>query len=351
MSENEGCFRALADKAPVMIWAAGPDRLRTHFNARWLDFTGRPARSELNNGWTEGIHPDDLSLFLGVYSESFDQRQEFKMEYRLRRYDGEYRWVCDTGVPWFEADGSFAGYIGSCSDITDSKLDAETLSRVSGRLIEAHDQERIRIARELHADIGSSLAALGIDLMRAGQPGSGSSGQKHPDLQEVCQKLQEIGLRVSRLSNQLQPPMLKYFGLAKAIETECQEFSKRCQASVSCSCNNIPPQLDPAIALNVFRVVEEALRNIGKHSHATRVRVDVTATSDELTLAVSDNGVGFDVEKARLADGLGLISMRERMRLAGGEFEIRSQHGQGSLISCRAPLVQSERRQGQSDRQ
>jgi signal transduction histidine kinase len=151
---------------------------------------------------------------------------EFRMEYRLRRYDGEYRWVCDIGVPWLETDGSFAGYIGSCFDITDAKLGAEALSRVSGRLIEAHDQERVQIARELHDDIGASLAVLGIELMRADQPVTGSPGQKHPDLQEISEKLREIGSRVSRLSNQLNPPMLRYFGLAKAIETECRVFKR-----------------------------------------------------------------------------------------------------------------------------
>ena len=348
MADIEGRFRAIADKAPVMIWAAGPDKLRTHVNVRWLDFTGRPAQSELGNGWTEGVHPDDRTRCLGAYSESFDRRQEFRIEYRLRRCDREYRWVCDTGVPWFEVDGSFAGYIGVCCDVTDSKLAAEALSRVSGRLIEAHDRECIRIARELHEDIGSSLAILGIELIQAGQPASG--GQKHPPLQEIYQKLQEIGSRVSRLSNQLQPPMLKYFGLAKAIETECQEFTKRCQARVSCSCNNVPPNLDPTIAFNLLKVVEEALRNVGKHSRAPGVRVDLNATASELTLAISDDGIGFDVENGRLAGGLGLTMMRERMRLAGGEFEIRSKSGEGSTILCRAPLVLSENQPEQSSR-
>ncbi len=340
--EKDNLFRVMADTAPVMIWMSGPDKLCTYFNKRWLDFTGRSVESELGNGWTNGIHPDDLRRCLDNYSESFDRRQEFTMEYRLRRHDGEYRWVRDTGAPWFKVDGSFAGYTGSCFDITESKLAAEALSQVNGRLIEAQEQERTRIARELHDEIGSSLAIVAIEMLRAGQPVSGTPGRKHPGIPEIHQKMREIAARVSRISHQLHSPMLEYLGLTKAIQKECHEFSEHHPIPVACSCNDIPVKLDPVVALSVLRVVQEALHNIVKHSHATGVAVTLTATADLLALEISDNGVGFDVEQSRLARGLGLISMRERMRLIGGEFEIWSQPGQGAKISCRASLVQSE---------
>jgi signal transduction histidine kinase len=215
------------------------------------------------------------------------------------------------------------------------------LSRAIGRLIEAQDQERTRIARELHDDIGASLAVLGVDLLRAGKPVSGSPGEKHPDIQQIYEKLQEIGSRISRLSIQLQPPMLKYFGLAKAIEVECKEFSESRKMPVSYSCENFAARPDPVVALHALRVVQEALCNAGKHSHATSVAVTMSSTSTELTLAVSDDGVGFSVEQSNIAAGLGLIIMRERMRLIGGELEVWSRPGQGVKISCHAPLIQS----------
>jgi len=221
------------------------------------------------------------------------------------------------------------------------RLPEDTLSRAIGRLIDAQDQERMRIARELHEDIGPSLAIVGIDLLRAGQSASGPPDEKHAGTQQIYEKLQEIGSRISRLSNQLNPSMLKYFGLAKAIETECREFSEACRMQVSCSSEYIPARPDPVVELNLFRVVQEALRNAGKHSHATSIAVKMSATSTELTLVISDNGVGFNVEQAGAAPGLGLISMRERMRLIGGEFEIWSQPAQGVKISCRVPLVHS----------
>jgi PAS domain S-box-containing protein len=121
LRESEARFRDIADTAPVMIWISGADRLCTFFNKGWLDFTGRPLEQQLGNGWTEGVHHEDLDHCLEVYLNSFDAREPFTIEYRLRRSDGQYRWILDTGTPRFALDGTFLGYIGSCIDITDRK--------------------------------------------------------------------------------------------------------------------------------------------------------------------------------------------------------------------------------------
>jgi PAS domain S-box-containing protein len=121
LRESEARFRAMANTAPVMIWVSGPDRLCTFFNKGWLDFTGRTLEQELGNGWAEGVHREDFDRCLNVYTTSFAARQQFTMEYRLRRSDGEYRWVLDTGTPRFAPDGEFLGYIGSCIDIAERK--------------------------------------------------------------------------------------------------------------------------------------------------------------------------------------------------------------------------------------
>ncbi|HEX2930993.1 MAG TPA: PAS domain S-box protein, partial [Candidatus Binatia bacterium] len=123
--ESEERFRNMADSAPVMIWMAGTDKLCNYFNNAWLDFTGRSMALELGNGWAEGVHPDDFRSCLDTYMTAFDAREPFRMEYRLRRHDGEYRWIVDDGLPRYRPDQTFDGYIGSCLDITERKLAEE----------------------------------------------------------------------------------------------------------------------------------------------------------------------------------------------------------------------------------
>jgi two-component system, LuxR family, sensor kinase FixL len=121
LRESEARFRAMADTAPVMIWMSGTDKLCTFFNKGWLDFTGRPLEQEIGNGWADGVYQEDFDRCLEVYVHSFETRHPFTMEYRLQRWDGEYRWVLDSGAPRFAPDGTFLGYIGSCIDITERK--------------------------------------------------------------------------------------------------------------------------------------------------------------------------------------------------------------------------------------
>ncbi|MEW6496469.1 MAG: PAS domain S-box protein [Cyanobacteriota bacterium] len=134
LRESEERFRQMADIAPVLIWMSGVDKLCNYFNKPWLDFTGRTMEQELGNGWAQGVHPDDFQRCIDTYTTAFDARENFKMEYRLQRFDGEYRWVLDTGIPRFTPDGHFLGYIGSCIDISDRKGAEEEIFKLNQSL-------------------------------------------------------------------------------------------------------------------------------------------------------------------------------------------------------------------------
>ncbi|MEB3311963.1 MAG: response regulator [Snowella sp.] len=162
LRESEYRFRSMADSAPVLLWMAGVDKGCTFFNHAWLAFTGRLMEQELGNGWTEGIHPDDYERCLETYTTAFEQRERFQMEYRLLRADGEYRWLLDAGSPRFMPDGSFAGYIGSCVDITEQKAAREALKL---------QVERILLLKQITQDIRQSLKPLEIFQTTAEQVG------------------------------------------------------------------------------------------------------------------------------------------------------------------------------------
>ena len=134
LRESEERFRIVADAAPVLIWMSAVDKMCTFFNRRWLEFTGRSLEQELGNGWAEGVHPSDLKRCLNTYTEAFDARKPFVMQYRLRRNDGEYRWISDEGVPRYDANGTFAGYIGSCVDVTELLRQQKALHQFEERV-------------------------------------------------------------------------------------------------------------------------------------------------------------------------------------------------------------------------
>src|SRR5262249_50006026 len=156
LSESEQRFRNMADTAPVMIWVSGTDKLCTFFNKTWLSFTGRTLEEEQGNGWTKAMHPDDLDRCLRIYTSSFEARQEFQMEYRLRRTDGEFRWMLDNGAPRFAPSGAFAGYIGSAIDITDLKrIQQEALAK---QKLETLTSLTRGIAHDFNNMVGAILA-------------------------------------------------------------------------------------------------------------------------------------------------------------------------------------------------
>jgi PAS domain S-box-containing protein len=340
LRESEERFRLVANTAPVMIWMAGTDRLCTYVNQPWLEFTGRPIEAALGNGWAEELHNEDRKRSMETYSQAFDLHQSFQMEYRIRRNNGEYRWVFDMGVPRFNADGSFAGYIGSCLDITDRKLAEEALASVGRRLIEAHEEERTRIARELHDDIAQRLALLALELERYDDQAPGPVVDLHNDLQKARQQVSDLGKDVQALSHRLHSSKLEYLGLATSARSFCRELSEQRNVGIEFKHSGLPAAIPKEISLCLFRVLQEALQNAVKHSGDQDFTVEIHGTPDEILLTVRDLGIGFDWRESMNGRGLGLISMRERLCLVNGQLSIQSEPGRGTTVLARVPLEQ-----------
>jgi signal transduction histidine kinase len=262
------------------------------------------------------------------------------MEYRLRRHDGQYRWLSDIGVPRFERDGHLAGYIGSCIDITDRKLAEAALSTVGRRLIEAHEEERTWIARELHDDINQRIAMLSIELQQGGE---GSPPSQNPDhIRHIRQRLLDLGKDIQALSHRLHSSKLEYLGLVAAASSFCREFSQQQGVDIDFQHEGVPRSLPKETSLSLFRVLQEALQNATKHSGVRHFEVHLHGTPEEIELTVCDNGLGFDQQHATSHHGLGLISMRERMQMVRGQLYMDSQPGHGTTIRARVPITARE---------
>ena len=345
LGESEERFRRVANTAPVMIWMSNPDKLRNYFNQPWLDFTSRPIEAELGSGWAEGVHPEDRDSYLRTYTEAFDRRESFKMEYRLRRHDAEYRWVFDLGVPRFNSDGSFAGYIGSCIDITERKLAEAALAGMGRKLMEAHEQERTRIARELHDDINQRIAVLSTTLEGIGESlpnlAVEDAGTR---IREASEWLAEIGSDIQGISHRLHSSKLEYLGIVMAASSFCKELSAQQKIEIDFRHANIPPNLPKEVSLCLFRVLQEALQNAVKYSGVRHFTAELRGTPDDIHMIVSDCGIGFDKDQAMAHQGLGLISMRERVQMVNGDFEVESEPGQGTTIHVRVPLQETQSR-------
>jgi len=342
LRESEERFRLVANTVPVMIWMSGRDKMRTYFNQQWLDFTGRPLEAELGSGWAEGVHPEDLAACLEIYRQAFDKQEVFNMRYRLRRNDGEYRWIENRGVPRFEVDGSFAGHIGSCNDVSDREQAAAMLGSLGRRLIEAHEEERTWIARELHDDINQRLALLAIELEQWKQHVPESAVAFAFQIEQARTRIFDISKEVQALSHRLHSSKLEYLGLATASKSFCRELSDQIKVRIDFTQSDVPRKLPPEVSLALFRVLQEALQNAVKHSRAQDFRVELRGGPGKIDLAISDRGTGFDQTEALRNRGLGLISMRERLQLVNGTLAIESQPGHGTTIRARVPIKADE---------
>ena len=251
--------------------------------------------------------------------------------------EGGTTWLRWEIRPWQNVDGLPGGILIFSEDITRRKQMAEALLEIPRRLIEAQDQERTRIGRELHDDIGQRLAMIAIELQQLHE-NSLILPEVRSRMGELQKQTSEIVTDIQSLSHELHSAKLQYLGIAAAMRGFCREFAEQQKVEIDFKAHDLPSPLSPDISLCLFRVLQEALHNSAKHSGVRQFEVRLWGTSDEIHLTVKDSGAGFDCEAAKESRGLGLISMEERLKLVNGTLSINSQPKRGTTIHARVPL-------------
>lgn len=321
LRESEKRFRQMADIAPVLIWMSGTQKLCNYFNKPWLDFTGRTLEQEIGNGWTEGIHPEDFQYCVSTYTHAFENRQPFKMEYRLRRFDGEYCWLLNTGIPRFTPEGHFLGYIGSCLDISDRKQIEADMRRLN-EILEQRVKERTAQLEDANQELESFSYSVSHDL-RA--PLRHISGFVELLRKRAVTTLDETSLRyldtiaqTTKHAGTLIDNLLAFSRMGRTemryITLNMNQLIQEVQHEIQLETDGRTihwqidelPQVygDPAmLRLVVGNLIQNALKYTQTRAEA-KIEIGSTENDQEVVFFVRDNGVGFDMRYAHKLFGV-----------------------------------------------
>ncbi len=339
LSESEERLRLAAEAGDMFAytWDAGTDAITR--SGKSSHILGIDAQTPVTGQqMLDRIHSDDRTRVLAALSALTPEHPQLLVSYRLVRPDGSMIWVERSSRSYFDEAGNLLRIVGMVADITQRKQAEEVLSSVSGRLLQAQEAERARIARDLHDDIGQRLALLSLGFDEIQQSSSDPASERRGHLDALKRQTEEIAADIQALAHELHSSKVQLLGVVDAMGAFCSESSVRQKVEVDFSHQGVPATVPPDIALCLFRVLQEALRNAVRHSSARRVAVSFLGTPDGLSLTVRDAGRGFNADSASHDGGLGLTSMRERLKLVAGELSIESQPGRGTTIVARVPL-------------
>lgn len=286
--------------------------------------------------WPAHLHPEDRNRTLAKWIECSNTRDNYELEFRMIAKDSRVVWL-HTLVTVIREDGEPKTILGFSIDITESKEFAAVLKDLSSRLINAQEEERRRVARELHDDLNQRMAILSIELEQLAK-------SRKPEflirrLRGVQTRVQEISADIHQLSYKLHPSKLDHLGLAAAVKGLCQEISSKGALQIEFEQKGFPANLPDEVTLCVYRIAQETLRNCVKHSGAQTAVVRLENTGDEIHLTVADTGRGFDVDLQAMKKGLGFTSMQDRLRIVGGKMQIRANPRFGTHIEVSVPVV------------
>jgi PAS domain S-box-containing protein len=291
------------------------------------------------------IHPADQPAMWTAVAEARESGREYRTSFRVVRNDGMIRWVTARGRFQYAANGAPERVLGIAMDITERhemeeqlRESQDRLAGFSQRLLEAHETERARIARELHDDISQRMAVMTMDLDGLMHLLPLSTADLRLRIATLSNRAIDLAKDVQAISHRLHSSKLDHLGLALAAAAFCNELCQHHGIDIQFSAGVIPENLSKDVALCLFRVLQEAVNNAVRHGQPHRVTVGLSASDADVRLDIVDDGIGFDPDLAMEGPGLGLISMHERLGLIGGALRIESRPGAGTAIRARAPL-------------
>jgi len=330
--ESEKQFRTIVETTNEGVWLLDSELHTSYVNRQMAEMLGYEPGQVVGRSVFDFYFAEDVEHKKQVLSRR-QQGLSDQCEERLLRKDGNELWVRMAATPVFKDNGEFGGALAMMADITERKRAEKALADMSRKLIQAQEQERARIGRELHDDINQRLAMLALEI--------GRLQDNHPELRSSLQALRqqttEISNDVQALSHELHSSKLEYLGVVAGMKSWCKEFSERQSMEIDFK-TEVSSTLPLEVGLSLFRVIQEALHNAQKHSGVKRIELQLREDSGEIHLVVSDLGRGFDLETAMQGRGLGLTSMGERVRLMNGTISIESKPMCGTTIHVRVPL-------------
>ncbi|HKP38385.1 MAG TPA: PAS domain-containing sensor histidine kinase [Pyrinomonadaceae bacterium] len=340
LRKSEQRLSQLLETTKIVAWEADPETWRfTYVSTQARELLGYPIIAWYAPDFLiSHICPQDLPATCRTYREK-SINDSFEVTFRMMASDGRPIWIHNL-VSVTHCGGKAVGVNGFMIDITEQRRMQEVLRDLGSRLIAAQEEERSRVARELHDDLNQRMALLSIELEQL------ESDRRRPRIlhQQVVrlqQHVEEIAADIHRLSYRLHPSKLDHLGLAPAVESLCRELSND-RLTIHSQQSGFPADLSQDVTLCLFRIAQEALRNCVKHSESEVALVMLDKLDGYVHLTVSDDGCGFDMESGAMQHGLGFTSMRERLRLVKGEIEIRSQPMHGTTIKVSVPLTCSQ---------
>ena len=340
LRESEARLRLASDAADVGIWTCHLTRNEIWASDKWRELFGFESSEPLDlEAIVQRVHPDDRGRLRQAHTEAAHNENDggYDAQYRLVLPNGSTRWLALRGRVERDSSGQPFLLRGAASDITTHKHIELAARDFSARLLSAQEDERRRIARELHDNVSQQMAVLAMGIDRVALTPNEPPAAMARSFDELRGLAAGISTQLHNLSHRLYSSKLEMLGLAAAVNGHCREISTPA-LTVRFHQENVPGLLPREVQLCLFRVVQEALNNVIKHSESREAHVTLSGTKDALLLRISDTGRGFD-EREALQSGIGLLSMRERLRMIEGDLTIQSRPGHGTTVIARVPIA------------